>query len=178
MKNLALYFVIGRHGRRLCQQGGQAGAAGHRPFQQRASDHRLDSTRARPTPAKPTRDIVGNELTDPNSPLSKRSVYFDYDSNAVKDEYRGLVTAHSRYLADKRDSRIRIEGNCDERGKPRVQPRARPAPRRIGEEGDDRPRRRRRPHRDHELRRREADGDGPRRSGVGPEPPRGHQVRW
>jgi peptidoglycan-associated lipoprotein len=64
----------------------------------------------------PPNSIVRNELTDPNSPLSKRSIYFDYDSNAVKDEYRGLVQAHSRYLADKRDSRIRIEGNCDERG--------------------------------------------------------------
>ena len=60
--------------------------------------------------------LRGNPLTDPNSPLSKRSVYFDFDSNAVKDEYRGLVQAHSRYLADKRDARIRIEGNCDERG--------------------------------------------------------------
>ena len=26
------------------------------------------------------------------------------------------MQAHSRYLADKRDARIRIEGNCDERG--------------------------------------------------------------
>ncbi len=68
----------------------------------------------RPTP--PSQGMVRNELTDPNSPLSKRSVFFDFDSNAVKDEYRGLVTAHSRYLGDKRDSRIRIEGNCDERG--------------------------------------------------------------
>ncbi|MGZ5099127.1 MAG: peptidoglycan-associated lipoprotein Pal [Usitatibacter sp.] len=61
-------------------------------------------------------NIAGNPLRDPNNILSKRSVYFDYDSNAVKDEYRGLVQAHSRYLNDKRDSRIRIEGNCDERG--------------------------------------------------------------
>ncbi len=68
----------------------------------------------RPTTADTLR---GNPLIDPNSPLSKRSVYFDFDSNAVKDEYRGLIQAHSRYLAgDKRDARIRIEGNCDERG--------------------------------------------------------------
>jgi peptidoglycan-associated lipoprotein len=51
-----------------------------------------------------------------NPALAKRSVYFDYDSNAVKDEYRALVQAHSRYLTSKRDSRIRIEGNADERG--------------------------------------------------------------
>ena len=58
----------------------------------------------------------GNPLTDPNSALAKRSVYFDFDSNAVKDEFRGLVQAHTRYMTDKRDTSIRIEGNCDERG--------------------------------------------------------------
>jgi peptidoglycan-associated lipoprotein len=66
---------------------------------------------------KPMGTVAGNPLNDPNNPLSKRSVYFDFDSNSVKDEYRGLVQAHSRYLtSDKRDARIRIEGNCDERG--------------------------------------------------------------
>jgi len=61
--------------------------------------------------------IAGNPLRDPSNILSKRSVYFDFDSNQVKDEYQGLVQAHSRYMtSDKRDSRIRIEGNCDERG--------------------------------------------------------------
>ena len=55
-------------------------------------------------------------LKDPNNILSKRSVFFDYDSNSVKDEYKNMVQAHSRYLGDKRDSKIRIEGNCDERG--------------------------------------------------------------
>ncbi len=71
------------------------------------------STTQRQQPSQP---LAGNPLTDPNSPLAKRSVFFDYDSNSVKDEYRGMVTAHSRYMADKRDSRMRIEGNCDERG--------------------------------------------------------------
>jgi peptidoglycan-associated lipoprotein len=51
-----------------------------------------------------------------NPTLAKRSVYFDYDSNAVKDEYQSVVQNHSRYLAPKRDMRIRIEGNTDERG--------------------------------------------------------------
>ena len=55
-------------------------------------------------------------LRDPNSVLSKRSVYFDYDSNSVKDEYKTLVSAHAKYMGDKRESKIRIEGNCDERG--------------------------------------------------------------
>jgi len=72
---------------------------------------------SQPAQMKPAQPVAGNPLTDPNSPLSKRSVYFDFDSNAVKDEYRGLIQAHARYLTnDKRDAHIRIEGNCDERG--------------------------------------------------------------
>ena len=64
------------------------------------------------TPATPTGQVTG--MVDPL--LAQRSVYFDFDSNAVKDEYRGLVQAQSRYLSDARDKKIRIEGNCDERG--------------------------------------------------------------
>ena len=82
-----------------------------------------DRSAATPTPsAGPTTSgitqpqVTANPLRDPSNILSKRSVYFDYDSNAVKDEFRPIVQAHSRYLTDKRDSRIRIEGNCDERG--------------------------------------------------------------
>jgi len=43
-------------------------------------------------------------------------VYFDFDSNVVKDEYRPLIQAHARYMVDHADTHIRIEGNCDERG--------------------------------------------------------------
>ncbi|HXZ50055.1 MAG TPA: peptidoglycan-associated lipoprotein Pal, partial [Usitatibacter sp.] len=60
--------------------------------------------------------VTGNPLTDPNSILSKRSVYFDFDSNVVKDEYRPLIEAHARYMTEHADARARIEGNCDERG--------------------------------------------------------------
>ncbi len=64
---------------------------------------------------RPTQPLAGTSMVDGAS-LAKRSVYFDFDSNAVKDEYRTLVTAHTRNMTDKRDLRMRIEGNCDERG--------------------------------------------------------------
>ena len=38
-------------------------------------------------------------LKDPRSPLSKREVFFDYDSFVVRDEYRPLITAHAKFLA-------------------------------------------------------------------------------
>jgi peptidoglycan-associated lipoprotein len=63
-----------------------------------------------------TSSVEGNPLHDPNNILSKRSVYFDFDSNTVKDQFRPLIQAHARYMVDHRDTRVRIEGNCDERG--------------------------------------------------------------
>lgn len=53
---------------------------------------------------------------DPASPLSKRSIYFDFDSYVVKDEYRSVIEAHAGYLAKRPNARIIIQGNADERG--------------------------------------------------------------
>jgi peptidoglycan-associated lipoprotein len=53
---------------------------------------------------------------DPASPLSKRSIYFDYDSDAIKDDYRPLVEAHAAYLVSHKDAKIVLQGNTDDRG--------------------------------------------------------------
>lgn len=58
----------------------------------------------------------GNPLRDPASPLSKRSVYFEFDSFVVKDEYKPLIESHGRYLAQNRNAKMTIQGNTDERG--------------------------------------------------------------
>lgn len=55
-------------------------------------------------------------LKDPNGPLAKRSVYFDYDSYIVKDEFKPTVDAHAKYLAANKGRKIVIQGNTDERG--------------------------------------------------------------
>jgi len=55
-------------------------------------------------------------LTDPKSILSKRSVYFDFDKYEVRDEYKDLVTAHAKFLADNRQFKMLIQGNTDDRG--------------------------------------------------------------
>ena len=47
---------------------------------------------------------------------AKRSVYFDYDSNVVKEEYAPVVTSNARYVSQRKVSRVVIEGNTDERG--------------------------------------------------------------
>jgi peptidoglycan-associated lipoprotein len=58
----------------------------------------------------------GDPRKDPASPLSKRSIFFDYDSFVVKDEYRGMLEAHAGYLLARRDARVILQGNTDERG--------------------------------------------------------------
>ena len=55
-------------------------------------------------------------FTDPNNPLSKKSVYFDFDSFVVKSDFQPLVEAHGKYLAANSGRQIKIEGNTDERG--------------------------------------------------------------
>ena len=55
-------------------------------------------------------------LNDPASPLAKRSIYFDFDSFTVREEYRGTLEAHARFLNSNSNVRVVIQGNTDERG--------------------------------------------------------------
>jgi peptidoglycan-associated lipoprotein len=64
--------------------------------------------RTPPAPGDPRRDA--------NNILSKRIIYFDFDSNLVKEEYRPIVAAHAKYLAGDAKARIIIQGHTDERG--------------------------------------------------------------
>jgi peptidoglycan-associated lipoprotein len=55
-------------------------------------------------------------LNDPKGILAKRSVYFDYDSYIVKDEFIPVVEAHAKYLNANKGRKIVIQGNTDDRG--------------------------------------------------------------
>ena len=55
-------------------------------------------------------------LKDPRSILSKRSIYFDYDSYIVKDEFRSLIEAHAKFLVANTKARMLVQGNADDRG--------------------------------------------------------------
>jgi peptidoglycan-associated lipoprotein len=63
-----------------------------------------------------------NDYTDarnfdnPESLLSKRVVYFDYDKSDVKSEYRAIVAAHATYASAHNTARVTLEGHADERG--------------------------------------------------------------
>jgi peptidoglycan-associated lipoprotein len=55
-------------------------------------------------------------LKDPNHILSKRTVYFDFDSFVIKEEFKPLIQAHAKFLSENKDARSTLQGNADDRG--------------------------------------------------------------
>lgn len=78
----------------------------------------VDSTPSVTTDAAPDpRDYSdARNFDNPESLLSKRVVYFDFDKSEVKPEYRSIVAAHASYAAAHTSARITLEGHADERG--------------------------------------------------------------
>lgn len=74
------------------------------------SGEAVDRPGVKPAETKPLTDqpFAGGPLRDPNNILSKRSIYFDFDSNLVKDEFKPIVAAHARYLQQNGGASMRI----------------------------------------------------------------------
>ena len=68
------------------------------------------------SPSAPTASALAPHLDPANKLSTDRSVYFDFDQYVVKDEFRNTVESHAKYLTEKRELKIKIEGNADERG--------------------------------------------------------------
>jgi peptidoglycan-associated lipoprotein len=71
------------------------------------------------TPLDPrdyTSDRAVENFDNPESLLSKRVIYFDFDKSEVKSEYRTIVAAHAAYVSAHRSARVTLEGHADERG--------------------------------------------------------------
>ena len=58
----------------------------------------------------------GHPLDDPSSMLSKRTVYFDFDSSEIKSDAREVIEAHAKYMSDNPSASVTLEGHADERG--------------------------------------------------------------
>ncbi|MCF6224775.1 MAG: peptidoglycan-associated lipoprotein Pal [Xanthomonadales bacterium] len=55
-------------------------------------------------------------LDNPESLLSKRVIYFDYDQSTVRAEFRPVVQAHAAFVAANSSASVTLEGHADERG--------------------------------------------------------------
>ena len=88
------------------------------------------SSQSATKPADPNADTTGikevaidsnanngnNPLKDPNNILSKRNIYFDYDSDSIKAEFKPVIEAHAKYLLANGNAKVILQGNTDERG--------------------------------------------------------------
>jgi peptidoglycan-associated lipoprotein len=59
---------------------------------------------------------VKRVLSQNDSLLSQRSIFYDFDSSVIKVEFQPVIEAHGSFLKKHPTVRIRIEGNCDDRG--------------------------------------------------------------
>ena len=87
-----------------------------------------DEPEPTPEPEPPKTDVDTSAAPDPHdytdsrnfdnpeSLLSKRVIYFDFDKSNVRPEYRGIVSAHAAYSAANSSARVTLEGHADERG--------------------------------------------------------------
>ncbi|MFG6487267.1 peptidoglycan-associated lipoprotein Pal [Roseateles sp. BYS78W] len=83
---------------------------------------------AKPTPAAPAAQpqptapaVTAVKPIDLDSQYTeqvrdKRVVYFDFDSDVVKEEYRPLVDLHAKRLNNNKKLALTLEGHTDERG--------------------------------------------------------------
>lgn len=55
-------------------------------------------------------------LSDPESPLSSRVFYFDYDSSDLRDEDKEIIAKHAQFVSLHPEISVVVEGHADERG--------------------------------------------------------------
>ncbi|HWA13171.1 MAG TPA: peptidoglycan-associated lipoprotein Pal [Burkholderiales bacterium] len=46
----------------------------------------------------------------------QRSIYFEYDSSAIPEQYDSMIVGHAAFLKAHPDYSAEVQGNCDERG--------------------------------------------------------------
>jgi peptidoglycan-associated lipoprotein len=98
--------------------------AAHQPIPAIANQPRIPVPPPAAQIAKPAAPLIAapqpvktvNPFEDPANPLSRRSIYYDFDSSEIRPEFRTLLEAHAKYLRAHPGARIAIQGNCDERG--------------------------------------------------------------
>lgn len=65
---------------------------------------------------EPVAPVAVDPLDDPSSILARRSTYYPFDVYVVQEDDKPLVQAHASYLSEHSNRKVRLEGNCDERG--------------------------------------------------------------
>lgn len=55
-------------------------------------------------------------IDDASGLLADRTIYFEFDSSSVQEEFMDTIRRHAAYLSEYSDVEVRLEGHTDERG--------------------------------------------------------------
>ena len=80
------------------------------------ADETGGGTEAQTFGADAQQDAIMRQLDDPDSLLSERIIYFDYDSSAVQPRFDEIIQAHAGFLQANPGMMVTLEGHADERG--------------------------------------------------------------
>ncbi len=92
------------------QEGGSAQSQGQ------VQGQKMESQGAQAQGTGTQGELKGSDLQNPQSPLSQRVFYFDFDSSEIRSEYADVLAAHGQYLASHPDQKVVVEGHTDQRG--------------------------------------------------------------
>ncbi len=68
------------------------------------------------TPLADDHMTAQQQLDQVDSPLSNRTIYFDYDSAKISDESLAALEVHGDFISGNGGVTVRLEGHTDERG--------------------------------------------------------------
>ena len=60
--------------------------------------------------------FTGHPLDNPDSPLIRKVVYFDFDQSSIQDQDKITLDSHATYLINNPAASMRLAGHADERG--------------------------------------------------------------
>ena len=75
-----------------------------------------DTGMTAPVETMPAPGAYGPADLDTDACLRQRVVYFDLDQYLIKPDFQAAMACHAKYLRDRPDARVTLEGHADERG--------------------------------------------------------------
>ncbi|HHW4679343.1 MAG TPA: peptidoglycan-associated lipoprotein Pal [Xylella sp.] len=68
------------------------------------------------SPTRPSSGLYTVTDLDTDACLRQRVIYFDFDKEDVKQEFKTVMACHAKYLQNRPSARVTLQGNTDERG--------------------------------------------------------------
>lgn len=89
----------------------QPGEPGYEKIYEESMAAKEESLEAQAAIEKGEHEILEGRTSGPLLPI-----YFDFDKSNIRQDQRARIEKNAAYLKQNLDARLRIEGNCDERG--------------------------------------------------------------